>query len=459
VACGALLLAASTGLADVLPPLDAQILARGIFQELIEINTTDSAGSTTVAAEAVAQRLKAAGFPPDDVRLLTPSSAPQRGNLVARLHGTGGARPILLLAHLDVVEARPEDWSVPPFRLLERDGYFYGRGTSDDKAMASLWAATLIRLKQEGFQPRRDIVMALTAGEESGKDNGVSWLLANHRELLDAELCLNEGGDGQLKNGRRLLNGVQAAEKIYVTFALEVRNRGGHSSRPRKDNAIYQLARALLRISQFDFPIRLNDVTREFFARMADIEEGGMASDMKAIAGSSPGPQAVERVSRSPYLNALLRTTCVATELQAGHAENALPQSARAVVNCRMLPDDESGTIKEMLRQVIADPEVQISEVEPAKRSPASPIGGAVFEAIGRVTESMWPGVPLVPLMSTGATDAVFLRGAGIPAYGVSGIFADVDDSREHGKDERVGVKEYYEGEEFLYRLIKLLAR
>ncbi len=456
---GAVLVTASLVRADVLPPLDAQRLARGIFQELIEINTTDSSGSTTAAAEAMAVRLKGAGLTGEDVRVLTPPSASKRGNLVARLRGTGEARPILLLAHLDVVEARPEDWSVPPFQFLEREGYFYGRGTSDDKSMASIWTATLIRLKQEGFHPRRDIIMALTAGEESGKDNGADWLLANHRDLVDAEVCLNEGGDGHLKNGKRLLNGVQAAEKVYISFSLEVRNRGGHSSQPRKDNAIYQLAQALIRVSQFEFPVRLNPITREFFVRTANTVEPDLASDMKAIAGAEPDLQAAKRLATAPYLNALMRTTCVATQLEAGHAENALPQAARAVVNCRMLPDDEPGSVKEMLRQAIHDPEVRISEIEPAKASAPSPIGAEIFGAVERVTESMWPGVPAVPLMSTGATDALFFRRAGIPTYGVSGIFADVDDNREHGKDERVGVKEYYEGEEFLYRLVKLLAR
>jgi len=458
-AFAATFLASSLSAADVLPPLDAQRLARGIFQELIEINTTDSAGSTTQAAEAMARRLKAAGFASSDVQVLVPPAAPQRGNLVARFRGDGEAAPILLLAHLDVVEARAEDWSVAPFQLLERDGYFYGRGSSDDKSMASLWITTLIRLKQEGFRPKRDIIVALTAGEESGKDNGVEWLVANHRKLLDAGLCLNEGGDGQLKNGKRLLNGVQAAEKIYVSFAVEVHNRGGHSSQPRKDNAIVQLAQALLRISQFEFPVRLNPITREFFLRTADTVEGELAADMKALATQPSDPERDRRVAQAPYLNALMRTTCVPTQLQAGHAENALPQTARAVVNCRMLPDDESGTILEMLRRVINDPEVQVTAIEEAKPSPPSPLGAEIIGAVERVTDSMWPGVPTMPLMSTGATDAVFLRRAGIPTYGVSGIFSDVDDNREHGKDERVGVKEFYEGAEFLYRLVKLLAR
>lgn len=461
--CGkcALLLAfiAWSAPADVLPPLDAQRLARGIFEELVEIDTTDSAGSTTVAAEAMSARLKAGGWAPEDVQVLVPEAAPKRGNLVARLHGSGELKPVLLLAHLDVVEARPEDWSVPPFRFLEREGYFYGRGTSDDKSMASIWVATLLRLKQEGFRPRRDVIVALTAGEESGKDNGVDWLLTRHRGLIDAGFALNEGGDGQLKNGKRLLNGVQAAEKVYVSFALEVRNRGGHSSQPRKDNAIYQLAQGLLRLSQFEFPVRLNAITREFFLRTANTVEGQLAADMKAVAGGSTDPQVIQRLAQAPYVNALMRTTCVATQLQAGHAENALPQSARAVVNCRLLPEDVAGSIKEMIRQVLNDPQIEVSEIEQAKTSPPSPIGPEIFGAIEKVTQSMWPGVPAVPLMSTGATDALFLRRAGIPAYGVSGIFLDVDDVREHGKDERIGVKEYYEGEEFLYRLVKLLAR
>jgi acetylornithine deacetylase/succinyl-diaminopimelate desuccinylase-like protein len=457
------LLKAPLASGDVLPPLEAQRLARGIFQELVEINTADSVGSTTAAAEAVAARLRTAGLPAGDIRILVPEGAPRRGNLVVRFRGTGtgtsNEKPILLLAHLDVVEAKAEDWSVPPFQFLERDGYFYGRGTSDDKAMASIWTATLIRFEQEGFRPRRDIILALTAGEESGKDNGVDWLVAKHRDLIDAGLCLNEGGGGQSKNSKRLLNGVQAAEKVYLSFALEVHNRGGHSSQPRKDNAIYQLAQALVRLSQYEFPARLNDITREFFARMANIAEGEQATDMKAMAKDPPDPEAVRRLAQSPYLNALLRTTCVATELEGGHAENALPQSARAVVNCRMLPEDHADMVRQTLQQVVIDPEVRFSEIEPAKPSPPSPLSAEVFGAIERVTGNMWPGVPAVPLMSTGATDALFLRRAGIPTYGVSGIFADVDDNRAHGKDEREGVKEYYEGEEFLYRLVKLLAR
>lgn len=458
-ACCFLLLSAVLAKADVLPPLEAQRLARGIFEELIDINTTDSSGSPTAAAQAMSARLKAAGWAQEDLQVLAPPGAQNRGNLIARLRGAGESKPILLLAHLDVVEARPEDWSVPPFQFLERDGYFYGRGASDDKAMASIWVTTLIRLKQEGFRPRRDVILALTAGEESGKDNGAAWLVTSHRDLINAGLCLNEGGGGQLKHGRRLLNGVQAAEKVFLSFSLEVHNRGGHSSQPRKDNAIYQLAQALIRLSEFEFPVRLNAVTREFFSRTAGLLEGQPAADMKALATESTDPQIVRRLTSEPYWNALLRTTCVATQLQAGHAENALPQSARAIVDCRLLPDDKAGTVEEMIRQVVHDPEIQIRAIEPTKTSPPSPVSQEVFGAIETATASMWPGVPVVPLMSTGATDSLYLRQAGIPTYGVSGIFSDIDDVRAHGKDERVGVKEYYEGEEFLYRVVKLLAR
>ena len=456
---GIALLTVAIAAADTLPPIEWQRLARGILGQLVEINTTDSSGSTTVAAEAMAARLKDGGFRPEDIVFLTPEGAPKHGNLVARIRGTGELKPLLLLAHLDVVEARAEDWSMPPFQFLERDGYFYGRGSSDDKSMASIWVATLIRLRQEGFRPKRDIIVALTAGEESGKDNGVAWLLKSHRNLLDADFCLNEGGQWQLKDGKRLINGVQAAEKVYVTFAFETHNRGGHSSQPRPDNAIYELAQALVRLSRYQFPVRLNAITRAFFARMAALSEGQAAADMKAAANGSPDQQAAGRLSEQPYLNALLRTTCVATMAQAGHAENALPQTARAIVNCRMLPEDDSGNVKEMLRQAVNDPGVEISVIEPPKPSPPSPIRPDVFGAIEKVTANMWPGVPVVPLMSTGATDALFLRQAGIPVYGVSGIYEDVDDLRAHGKDERVGVKEFYEGEEFLYNLVKLLAK
>ena len=301
-------------------PPDA--LARDILKELIEINTTDSTGDCTKAAQAMAARLLAAGFAAEDVKVLAP--APRKGNLVARLRGTGAQRPLLLLAHLDVVEARREDWTMDPFTFVEQGPYFYGRGTSDDKGMAAIWIATLIRFKQEGFQPNRDIIVALTADEEGGRFNGVQWLLRNHRDLIDASFALNEGGGGEIKNGKRVLNSVQASEKTYLSYRLEVTNPGGHSSRPTKDNAIYRLADGLNRLGRFEFPVKLNEVTSAYFRKMADLSSGPAAADMRAILKTPPDARAAERLSQTPYDNALLRTTCVPTRLDAGHADNLI---------------------------------------------------------------------------------------------------------------------------------------
>lgn len=427
-------------------------LARDIFRQLIEINTTDSSGGTTDAANAMAERLKGVA---DDVQVLGP--VPKKGNLVARMRG-GPGKPLLLLAHLDVVEAKREDWSVDPFKFLERDGYFYARGTSDDKAMAAIWVATLVRLKREGFHPDRDIILALTAGEESGADNGAKWLVENHRNLIDARYCINEGGGGQIKSGKHLLNAIQASEKVYLSFRLEVKNPGGHSSIPRKDNAIYTLADGLARLARFNFPLQLNEVTRTYFERMANIQGGQIGADMSAVTRNPPDAAAEERLSATPYYNALMRTTCVATELEAGHAENALPQTARAVVNCRILPGQPVEEVGRTLERVIADNKVSLSEIQPPKPSAPSPLVPEIMRPIEKITAEMWPGVPVVPIMGTGATDGLYFRGAGIPTYGVSGLFEDVDDVREHGRDERIGVKEFYEGQEFLYRLVKALA-
>jgi acetylornithine deacetylase/succinyl-diaminopimelate desuccinylase-like protein len=434
--------------------------ARAILKELVEINTTDSSGSTTTAAEAMATRLKAAGFPDADVQVLGPN--PRKGNLVARLRGRGQGKPILLLAHLDVVEARKADWSpdLDPFVFTERDGYFYGRGTTDDKAQAAIWIANLIRYKQEGLVPARDIIVALTADEEGGTSNGVKWLLENHRDLVDAEYVLNEGGGGDLKGGKAIANEVQAAEKMYFSVALEVRNAGGHSSLPRKDNAIYRLAAGLTRLAAFEFPVQLNDVTRGYFARMASLESGQVAADMTAMAGSAPDPAAAARLAASsPLYNSMMRTTCVATELSGGHAENALPQLARAVVNCRILPGVDPRTVKQTLADVLADEGIVITPVWEAVPSPPSPLRPDLMAAVERHTRELWPGVIVLPVMATGATDGVALRNAGIPTYGVDGIFSDVDDVRAHGRDERVGVKAFYDGREFLYRLVKTLGR
>jgi acetylornithine deacetylase/succinyl-diaminopimelate desuccinylase-like protein len=393
--------------------------------------------------------LKAAGI---ETQILGPD--PRKGNLVARYRGTGERKPIVLLAHLDVVEARPEDWSFDPFKFLEKDGFYYGRGTTDDKAQASIWVANLIRLKQENYQPDRDIILALTADEEGGKFNGVAWLLKNHRELVDAAFALNEGGAGLLRKGARIQNGVQASEKVFQSFRLEVRNAGGHSSVPRKDNAIYQLAAALDRLSQFDFPVKLNEVTATWFERSAKIQNN---PDLELVTHHPPDANAVARLAGNPYFNALMRTTCVATMLEGGHAENALPQMARATVNCRMLPGESADGVQKTLITVVADPNVKISPIEPAKPSAPSPLSEEVMKPIEAITAKMWPGVPVVPLMGTGATDSLYFRQAGIPAYGVSGIFHDVDDNREHGRDERIGTKEYYDGLDFLYQLVKAL--
>jgi acetylornithine deacetylase/succinyl-diaminopimelate desuccinylase-like protein len=452
----ALLVAASAPAAP--PPLDSRTkqLAFDIYKQLIEINTTNSAGNNTTAAEAMAARLKAAGFVSSDIQLLVPAN-PKKGNLVARLHGTGKEKPLLLLAHLDVVEAKREDWSMEPFVLTEQDGYYYGRGTSDDKAMASIWIATLIRFKQEGFVPDRDIIVALTSDEETGDFNGVTWLLQEHRPLIDAAFALNEGGSGRLKDGKRLYNGVGASEKVYVTFALETHNKGGHSSAPRKDNAIYQLANGLVRLEKYEFPVVLNEVTRAYFERMSKIEEGQTASDMKAVAVSGDAAAAA-RLSETPAYNNQLRTTCVATRLDGGHADNALPQIARATVNCRVLPGESSDAVRDTIASVLADPGIDIKWIDKPKPSVPSPLTPAVLKPIAQVTNEFWPGTPVLPLMAAGASDGLYLRNAGIPTYGVSGLFGELTDSRAHGKDERVRIDSFYDSVQFLYVLVKRLA-
>jgi acetylornithine deacetylase/succinyl-diaminopimelate desuccinylase-like protein len=434
--------------------------AREIFRQLIEINTTDTpAGNVTKAAEAVAERLKAAGFPASDVQVLGPD--PKKHNVVARLRGTGAKRPLLLLAHLDVVEAKREDWSFDPFVFLEKDGYFYGRGTSDDKAMASILTANLIRLKEEGFRPNRDLVLALTADEEGGRFNGVAWLLKNHRPLIDAALAINEGGSGQMKVGTYLINEVQASEKVYQDFRLESRNPGGHSSRPVRDNAIYHLADGLAKLERLEFPTHLSEVTRAYFERMAAFQsDAKTAADMRAVAQATPDPQAVARLSAaSAYFNALMRTTCVATRLEGGHANNALPQLAAANVNCRILPGEAPEAIKQKIEETLGEPKIAVSFVDKATPSAPSPLTPEVMQPIESTTKSMWAGVTVVPMMGTGATDGLFLRNAGIPTYGIEGIFYEIDDNRAHGRDERVGVKQYFEGLEFQYTLIKALSQ
>lgn len=433
-----------------------QELARDILEELVEINTVDSAG-TTIAAKAMATRLLNAGFPSEDVHVVGPND--RKMNLVARLRGKDtGRKPILLLAHLDVVEALPKDWSIDPWTLLEADGYYYGRGVTDDKDEVAIYTANLIRYKQEGFTPDRDIIIALTADEEGGQFNGVQWLLQNERELIDAGYALNEGGGGAIKDGKHQLNSVQASEKVYNSFKLRATNSGGHSSLPRQDNAIYDIMNALLSISEYRFPVMLNEVTRAYFNGTAEVEGGNIRSAILTMLADPRNVPALERVQVFPHYNARMRTTCVATRLNAGHADNALPQTAEALVNCRILPNHDPNEVLATLRR-IAGSAVEITPVAPPKPSPPSPLSAEVLGPIKEITEKMWPGVPVVPIMSTGATDALYLRRAGIPVYGVSGIFNDVDDVRAHGQDERILIKSFHEGQDFLYLLVKSLSK
>src|SRR5262249_5424859 len=362
----------------------------------------------------MAARLRAAGYPEGDVQIVGPG--PRNRNLVARLRGNGARPPILLLAHLDVVEARREDWSMDPFKLIERDGFFYGRGTSDIKDGAAILIADLIRLKKEGFVPDRDLIVALTAGEESGGDyNGVQWLLTDSRDMINAPYCINmDAGDPQIKNGRRVLRTVQASEKVYVDFQLEVRNPGGHSSLPTRDNAIYRLSDGLGRLARFAFPVKLSEVTRAYFERMSAIEkQRQLAVAMKAIVKNPGDAAAAHELSQDPYYSAMMRTTCVATMLSGGHAPNALPQTARANVNCRMLPDDSPADIERTLRKVLADDQIKVSVVSKPLLSPPSPLNPEVMEATEKTTANLWPGVPVIPVMETGATDGAYLRNAG----------------------------------------------
>jgi acetylornithine deacetylase/succinyl-diaminopimelate desuccinylase-like protein len=436
-------------------------LAHDIYRQLIEINTTDSVGSTTVAAEAMAQRLRDAGYTADDVQVIGPNA--RKGNLVARLRGTGAQKPMLLICHLDVVEARREDWSMDPFQFIEKDGYFYGRGSGDIKDGDAILMTAMIRMKQEGFKPDRDIILALTADEEGGRSNGVEWLIKNHRDLIDAEFILNpDAGDFELDQGKKLLVGVQAAEKLYQDFDVKVTNPGGHSSLPGKENAIYELAEALTRLERYQFPFELSAVTREYFKREADIVGGSTGADMKAILKTPPDEAAIARLSESPFYNARMRTTCVATRLEGGHANNALPGMARANVNCRILPGHTPNEVQATLEKVLADPKISVSQITSSgsglRSNPLSTLQPNVMSAIEKVAAEMWPGVPVVPVLDAGASDGAISRAAGFPTYGIPGVFMDVDDDRSHGRDERIRVASFYEGVDFYYRLIKTLS-
>jgi acetylornithine deacetylase/succinyl-diaminopimelate desuccinylase-like protein len=433
-------------------PEASRALAREIYKELIETDTTHSSGSTTRAAELVAKRLRAAGIPDADIAELGPS--PSKGNLVARLRGSGTDKPLVLLAHLDVVEAKREDWSVDPFVLLEQDGWFYGRGTLDDKAMAAIFTEMVLRLAREKTPLRRDVILALTADEEAGDENGVDWLLREHRPLVDGGLVLNEGGGGWMRQGKYLVLAMQSSEKTYADFTLRVTDKGGHSSLPTPENAIYRLSAGLLGLSKLVFPVELNEVTRAFLERAAVTESKEIAAAMRALAANPSDLASARRLTREPRYNALIRTTCVATQVEAGHARNALPQSAVANVNCRILPGHSAAETQKAIATALADPKIEVTLAEKEVAGPKATVDPELLRTIEGVSAKVFPSVPVVPTMSSGATDSRYFRLVGIPAYGVSGIFSDVDDVRAHGRDERVGVRQFYEGQEFLWRLV-----
>jgi acetylornithine deacetylase/succinyl-diaminopimelate desuccinylase-like protein len=451
------------------PATQAQIddatrkLSHDIFKQLIEINSTDSVGSVTAAAEAVAQRFRDAGFAETDMQLLGPND--RKKNLVVRLHGTGKRKPLLLIGHLDVVEAHREDWTTDPFSFVEKDGFYYGRGTQDMKSGDAIMATTLIRFKKEGFIPDRDIILALTADEEGGKSNGVDWLLKNHRELIDAEMVFNHDGGGILSDkGKAVMMTVDATEKLYQDFQLSVTNPGGHSSLPRPDNAIYALAAGLARLQNYQFPFELNEVTRAYYERMAKVETPERAAEIKEMLKNPPDAGAVARLSQDPIDNSTIHTTCVATRFNAGHANNALPQRAEANVNCRILPGHPAEEVREELIKVFADPKITVryaentgvSDTPPNRKSfPPPPLRQDVFGPLEKITSEMWPGIPVIPEMATGASDGVYTMGVGWPTYGIAGIAIDRDDIRAHGRDERLGVESYYKGVDFYYRFLK----
>jgi len=442
-------------------------LSREIFKELVEINTTNSVGSTTVAAEAMARRLRDAGFAVADVQVLGPND--RKGNLVARLRGTGSSKPILIIGHLDVVEALRQDWTTDPFQFVERNGYFYGRGTQDMKDAAAAVLTTFIRLQREGYRPNRDVIVALTADEEGGEFNGVAWLLKNHRDLVDAAFVINvDAGGVTTANGKLVNLDIEATEKQYADYQLTVANSGGHSSLPTPNNAIYQLAAALARLERTPFPLELNDVTRTYFERRAPLEQAQTKADMIAVARPRPNAAAAARLSKDPRYNALLRTTCVATRLTAGHANNALPQAAQAIVNCRILPGHSPAETQQSLVRIVADPKVNVEYVDGAGKTTAAPGSKGfptvlpapeVLRPLEQVAAELWPGVPIIPMMETGATDSIYTMAAGIPSYGFSGIAIDQDDIRAHGKDERLRVSAFDDGVDFFYRFVKAMTR
>jgi acetylornithine deacetylase/succinyl-diaminopimelate desuccinylase-like protein len=443
-------------------------LAHDIFKQLIEINTTDSAGSTTLAAQAMARRLEDAGFPAADITVIGPNE--RKGNMVARYRGRPGSKlkPLLIMGHLDVVEARREDWTTDPFEFVERDGYYYGRGAQDMKVSDAILVTDFIRLKREGFVPDRDIILALTADEEGGRSNGVDWLLRNHRDLIDAEYVLNPDSGGVVTDhGRSLTMEFEATEKLYADYQVLATNPGGHSSLPKPDNAIYHVVDALDVLQRTPFPFEINTVTREYFTQMATIETGQTAADLREILAVMPDPAAIGRLSADARYNSTMRTTCVPTLMSAGHAPNALPQRAEANVNCRIFPGHSQEEIRLALEKMFADPKLIVRYRSDAgdvtdhgsdrMALPPPPLRDDVMQSLRDVSATLWPGVRVIPMMMTGASDSVYTMMAGIPSYGISGVAIDRDDVRMHGRDERVPVESYYRGVKFYYEFLKKL--
>lgn len=455
-----LALAVGAAPAQTALPAAWQPLAREVLAELIAIDTTHAKGSGKAAA-AIAARLAAAGYPAQD--LVLAGSAPGRENLVVRVHGKDAkAKAILFPVHLDVVAAERADWSVDPFTLTEQDGYLYGRGTTDIKQEAADFVVNLIRWRKEGWTPSRDLIFAFTDDEEGGSEQaGLDWLLEKRPELMVAEFAINpDAGGANLKDGKHAFFELQTSEKVYLSFELKLADKGGHSSIPTAANPIHRLAGALARIGGHAFPLRTNETTRGYFLAMAEYEpNAALAADMRTL-GKAPmdAAAAVRVAAASPYYNALLRTTCVATEIKGGHAENALPQLARATVNCRIHPDDTAAAVEATLRELAAEPAIAFARMDEYRPSPASPLRADLVAPIGRIGKQMFGTAKVVPTMSTGASDSLWLRNRGVPVYGVSAMFTDIDDPRAHGRDERILVRSYYDGIEFMHRYIKAIA-
>jgi acetylornithine deacetylase/succinyl-diaminopimelate desuccinylase-like protein len=443
-----------------MPSPDNQKLAHDIFKEIVEIRSVHDAGTKGVA-DILVRYLKVAGFTDADIHVLAEEKYSNQVNVVVRLTGKGKGKPVLWNGHMDVVEAKSEDWSLPPFQFTEKDGYFYGRGTSDMKDEDAAVAASLIRLKKEGFMPDRDIIVAFTADEEVGEEqDGMGYLLREHRPLVDAEMAINpDTGSGQIDDGNRLDFQVETSQKTYVTFTLGTTNKGGHSSEPRPDNAIYQLANGLVRLEHYEFPFKTNATTRIYFAKVAMTQSGQMRSDMQALAGTKLDLDAAKRVAADPPFNAILHSTCVATMLSAGHQENALAQSATATVQCRIMPDETVDGTKAAIEAAIADPEITVIPLGNAVGAGESPPNPGLMARVQQVVQSMWPGVPVIPYMAAIASDSNFTRRAGIPSYGIGGGWNDIHDIRMHGRDERHEIGDFYASVEFTYRLMKELSR